>query len=79
MKKLSLIGVSIIPKNVIRKKQKCKHCEFLESIFGTIPGEKKSTKRIFTEREYWLYTEVFVYLHGNDECNLKKLNYEKIN
>ena len=54
--------------------KKCKHCEFLESIFGVIPGKKKSTKRIFTEREYWLYTEVFVYLHGSDECKQKLIN-----
>jgi hypothetical protein len=27
-----------------------------------------------TKREYWLMTEVFVYLHGSDVCNYNKLN-----
>jgi len=43
------------------KKIKCKHCDFLEKIFQPI---NKMTKR-----EYWIMTEIFVYLHGNDECN----------
>lgn len=43
---------------------KCKHCEFLSNIF--LKAEDS------TDREYWLYTEVFVYLHGSDECLEKK-------
>lgn len=44
--------------------KKCKHCEFLDNTFGKLINR--------TNREYWLYTEVFVYLHRSDEC--KKLN-----
>lgn len=40
---------------------KCKHCEFLDGRFYT-EGNK-------TDREYWLWTEVFVYLHGTDICD----------
>lgn len=37
----------------------CKHCEFLNKIF----------KEIKSNYEYWLYTEIFVYLHGGvDHC-----------
>ena len=43
---------------------KCKHCEFLEKTFGKILKKKDSTNR-----EYWLFTEMFVYLHGVDYCN----------
>lgn len=42
----------------------CKHCEFLEKI---MPSEK-----IENNYMYWLYTELFVYLHGGaDHCNPK--------
>ena len=34
---------------------KCKHCEFLNNIFY---------EEIKSNYEYWLYTEMFVYLHG---------------
>jgi hypothetical protein len=45
-------------------KNKCPHYEFLNETFGTI---KKATNR-----EYWLYTEVFTYLHnGKDYCDYK--------
>lgn len=43
----------------------CPHCEFIEKTFGDILKSKDSTNR-----EYWLMTEVFVYLHGSDICNL---------
>jgi len=46
---------------------KCKHCEFLEKTFGEVFNQKDSTNR-----EYWLMTEVFVYLHGSDVCKLEK-------
>jgi hypothetical protein len=38
---------------------KCKHCEFLNTVF----------REIQNNREYWIYTEMFVYLHGGaDHC-----------
>lgn len=44
------------------KKNKCPHCEFLSNTF------KGATDA--TEREYWLFTEVFIYLHrGKDYCD----------
>jgi hypothetical protein len=40
---------------------KCKHCEFIEIIFKMDD---------MTNREYWLMTEIFVYLHNDkDFCN----------
>lgn len=39
----------------------CLHCEFLHKIFLESPDS--------TERDYFLMTEVFVYLHGGDVCN----------
>lgn len=42
---------------------KCKHCEFLHKIFG----------KPRNNRDYWLFTEIFVYLHnGKDYCNNKE-------
>ena len=38
---------------------KCKHCEFLGKVFP----------ESMTSREYWIMTEVFVYLHGKDSCD----------
>lgn len=46
----------------------CQHCEFIEKTFGDILKTKDSTNR-----EYWLMTEVFVYLHGSDVCNQKEI------
>lgn len=41
---------------------KCKHCQFLSDTFGEVQSN----------REYWLYTEMFVYLHGGaDHCDNK--------
>ena len=51
----------------------CKHCEFLDSIF----------KPIFecddvTNREYWIFTEMFVYLHdGKDYCDINVRTKQK--
>jgi hypothetical protein len=40
----------------------CPHCDFIHKTF----------KNITTNYEYWLMTEVFVYLHdGKDYCNEK--------
>lgn len=45
------------------KKSKCKHCEFIEKTFYEINNNY----------EYWLMTEVFVYLHnGKDYCDKHK-------
>jgi hypothetical protein len=41
--------------------QKCPHCRFISQRF--------LTNKDFNEREYWLMTEVFCYLHGSDGCN----------
>lgn len=46
----------------------CKHEKFIESL-----GEPQ------TNREYWIMTEIFVYLHdGKDFCNCQKTecNYD---
>lgn len=38
----------------------CKHCEFLEKVFNV---------KDITPREYWIFTEIFTYLHdGKDYC-----------
>lgn len=48
---------------------KCPHCEFLRQRF--IKHEDS------TNREYWLMTEVFCYLHGTDSCNGTIIDNEK--
>ena len=45
------------------KKSLCNHCEFLDKTFDEILKRKDSTNR-----EYWLFTEIFVYLHESDKC-----------
>jgi len=46
----------------------CKHCDFISKTFGNIINRQDSTNR-----EYWLMTEVFKYLHdGKDYCNKNK-------
>jgi len=42
----------------------CPHCEFLHKTFI----EQSNS----TERDYYLMTEVFVYLHGGDVCNFSE-------
>ena len=42
----------------------CPHCKFLAETFGNHPDS--------TDREYYLMTEVFVYLHGGDVCEYSK-------
>lgn len=52
--------------NTIKRimKSNCPHCEFLFKTFN--PVERTDV----TEREYWLMTEMFVYLHnGKDYCD----------
>ena len=46
----------------------CKHCEFLNKIFNIDD---------MTPREYWLYTEMFIYLHyGKDDCGSNKKGFK---
>jgi len=48
----------------------CKHELFLESL-----GQPQ------TNREYWIFTEIFVYLHnGKDYCNCEEIekNLKKV-
>ena len=46
------------------KNKTCTNCEFLSKTF--LPASET------TDREYWLYTEVFVYLHGGkDYCDIE--------
>lgn len=47
---------------------KCPHCKFISK---TLPSAED-----MTDREYWLLTEVFVYLHGTDYCNFNKEHNE---
>ena len=43
----------------------CPHCKFMEELF--------KEDDIKTNREYWIMTEIFVYLHdGKDYCNWGK-------
>jgi len=50
------------------KEIKCPHCRFIESVFGEIMECKN-----FTNREYWIMTEIFCYLHGDkDYCDYDK-------
>ena len=51
--------VQMAMKNPPKNPKKCEHCEFIDSVYGNIESGK----------EYWQMTEVFVYLHGTDECN----------
>jgi hypothetical protein len=46
------------------KLDSCPHCEFISKVFNSAD---------MTNREYWIMTEVFVYLHnGKDYCDYKK-------
>lgn len=48
--------------------KKCKHCEFMENLFNGISFD-------LTNSEYYLLTEMFVYLHdGKDYCNVKRIS-----
>ena len=58
-----------LAKNWGGNKMTCKHCEFIKNIFGKVLELPDSTNR-----EYWLMTEVFVYLHGKDYCEESRLS-----
>ena len=45
-------------------KSDCPHCEFLYTLFSNVKD--------MTSREYWIMTELFVYLHDKkDFCDYK--------
>lgn len=45
----------------LMEKEKCPHCEFISNTFH---------EEIKNNYEYWIMTEVFVYLHGGkDYCD----------
>lgn len=46
------------------KDDECPHCKFLYETFTNVDES--------TNRDYYLMTETFVYLHGGDVCNWKK-------
>ena len=48
----------------LETKPTCPHCDFLAKTFIHHADS--------TNREYWLMTEVFVYLHGKDSCTYVK-------
>ena len=56
-----LAGTDRIIYDEVISKTECPHCKFL---FDTFLADLKCTYR-----EYYLMTEVFVYLHGGDVCN----------
>jgi hypothetical protein len=54
--------------NIPLHKEECPHCKFLDSIFRPISEMPDKTNR-----EYWIFTEMFVYLHdGKDYCNYRR-------
>lgn len=49
----------------------CPHCDFMEELF--------KEDEIKNNREYWIMTEMFVYLHnGKAYCDYKKEKEEKV-
>jgi hypothetical protein len=51
----------------------CPHCKFISETFRPIQCGALSEPQ-GTNREYWLMTEVFVYLHGGEDyCDYEKL------
>lgn len=55
---------------VKQNNNECPHCKFLYETF------LKDSNPYSGERDYYLMTEVFVYLHDGDECNyLNKDHY----
>ncbi|KKK97728.1 hypothetical protein LCGC14_2649850 [marine sediment metagenome] len=51
---------------------KCDHCIFIEKTFSKILQRDDSTNR-----EYWIMTEVFFYLHNSDICRKSKKSIKK--
>jgi len=50
------------------KNTECPHCKFLVETF------LKDSDPYSGERDYYLMTEVFVYLHHGDVCNYEKID-----
>jgi len=47
-------------------KKKCPSCKFFDFLYSGV--------EIKSNREYWIMTEVFVFLHeGKDYCNFDKI------
>ena len=47
------------------KEKKCEHCEFIERLGNYL----RECPDGMTNREYWILTEIYVYLHnGKDYC-----------
>lgn len=56
--------VNIVKECDIQIYPKCKHQDFFDKTF----------KDLENPREYWIFTEVFCYLHGNiDHCNCNEV------
>lgn len=54
---------------------KCKHCEFIDELSKDLIA----TPNEMTNREYWLLTEMFVYLHhGKDYCDYDEMKIKTI-
>ena len=51
---------------VKQNNQECPHCKFLYETF------LKDSDTYTCERDYYLMTDTFVYLHGGDECDYFK-------
>ena len=47
------------------KLKECEHCKFIEKLGNYL----HSCEDGMSPREYWIMTEIFVYLHGSDVCN----------
>ena len=48
----------------MKMSEKCPHCEFLSKVFSLDYNGPENN------REYWIFTEMFVYLHGGkDYCD----------
>lgn len=58
------IALSELQKAKIKYLPSCQHCKFIDKVFTPTLKKKDSTNR-----EYWLMTETFLYLHGSDVCN----------
>ena len=53
----------MVEKTAILFKSECHKCNDLFELYERTPK---------TNRDYWLMTEIFVFLHGSDVCDGKK-------
>lgn len=50
----------------------CPHCKFISTLFNDFNDFNEND---YSNREYWIITEIFVYLHdGKDYCNWEEKN-----